>query len=279
MLATSALSKGIRLFNLADGKEIKTLESANTLRIDVSPDAIHLAAALLEKKIYIWDLRTNTVAFTLVGHTKYCNDVVFSPGGKMLASSSNDHNVILWDIEKAAAIHTFTGHTDDVVSLSYSNDGTMLASSGWDNTLKIWDLRPYNKEMIKEPPVVSIGVSLVKEEEEAVKKAFNNLTFETGSATIAASSFPSLDELAKVLVQKKEYMLLIEGHTDNVGAEDKNLALSKSRAEAVKKYLVSKSVDDKRLTSNGYGIKRPIADNKTDEGRKQNRRVEMKIVS
>lgn len=279
ILATSALSKGIRFFSLTGGMEIKVLESANTQRIDVSPNAIYLAAAMLDKKIFIWDLRTNTVAFKLIGHTKNCDDVAFSAGGKMLASSSDDNTVILWDIEKAAAIHTFIGHTDNITSLSYSNDGTMLASASWDNTIKVWDLRPYNKEMVKETPVVSIGVSLTKDDEEAVKKAFDNLTFGTGSSIIDATSFPSLDELSKILVQKKEFLLLIEGHTDNVGAEDKNLTLSKNRAEAVKKYLVSKSVEESRLTSNGFGAKRPIADNATEEGRKQNRRVEMKIVN
>lgn len=279
ILATSALSKGVRLFNLSDGREIKTLESANTQRIDVSPNAFYLAAAMLDKKIFIWDLRTNTVAFKLIGHTKNCDDVAFSPGGKMLASSSNDNTVILWDIEKASAIHTFIGHTDNIVSLAYSNDGTMLASAGWDKTIKVWNLRPYTKELVKEAPVVSIGVTLEKADEEAVKKAFDNLTFETGSAVIAKTSYPSLDELAKVLEQKKEFLLLIDGHTDNVGADDKNLALSISRAESVKTYLVSKGIEEKRLTSNGYGAKRPIADNTTEEGRKQNRRVEMKIVN
>ncbi len=278
ILCTSALMKGVRFFNLSDGAEIRTLESANTNRIDISPNAFYLSAAMLEKEIYIWDLKTNTVAFKLAGHKKYCNDVCFSPGGKMLASASNDRTVILWDIDKSSIIHTFIGHEKEVVSLAYSNDGTMLASAGWDNTLKVWDLRPYNKELVKEAPVVSIGVPLIQKEEETIKKAFDNLMFETGSATIASSSFPSLDELAILLVQKAEYMLLIEGHTDNVGAADKNLTLSKNRAEAVKKYLVSKSVDEKHLTASGYGANRPIADNGTDEGRKQNRRVEMKIM-
>lgn len=278
IISTAAINKSIKIYSLSTGQEIKSLEMANTERIDVSPNGNFIAAATLDKNIFIWNIQTSTQTFTLSGHKKYCRDVAFSSGGKMLASCSEDDKVILWDIEKGSAIHTFEGHTDNVTSISYSNDGTMLATAGWDGTLKIWDLRPYNVEMVKEAPVVSIGVVLETKVEDVLKDAFNNLNFETGSSTISASSFKSLDELAKTLITKKEYMLQIEGHTDNTGSEATNLNLSKNRALAVKKYLISKGVQETNLNSNGYGSKRPIADNKTEIGRKQNRRVEMKIV-
>lgn len=278
IISTAAIFKSIKIYSLADGHEIKTLEMANTERIDVAPNGNFIAAATLDKSVFIWNIQTGNQAFTLSGHKKYIRDVAFSSGGKMLASCSEDNMVILWDIEKGVAIHTFSGHSDNVTSISYSNDGTMLATASWDGTLKIWDLRPYNVEMVKEAPVVSVGVVLETKVEDVLKSAFNNLTFETGSATIAASSFPSLDELANTMIAKKEYMLMIEGHTDNVGSDATNLTLSKNRAQAVKKYLVSKGVEESKLISNGYGSKRPIADNKTEAGKKQNRRVEMKIV-
>jgi len=71
--------------------------------------------------------------------------------------------------------------------------------------------------------------------------------------------------------------LAIDGHTDNVGKPEKNQVLSDNRAASVKKYLVSKGVDESRLTSAGHGQDQPVADNKTAAGRAKNRRVELKL--
>jgi len=71
----------------------------------------------------------------------------------------------------------------------------------------------------------------------------------------------------------------IEGHTDNVGKAADNLKLSENRAKAVVSYLVSKNISITRLTSKGFGATKPIADNKTEEGKAQNRRTELKVVA
>ena len=94
---------------------------------------------------------------------------------------------------------------------------------------------------------------------------------------IVESSYAALDELAEVLKKKSTWKLDISGHTDNVGDDDKNMLLSKKRAESLKNYLVSKGIDASRLNTFYYGETKPIADNNTPEGRKKNRRVEMKI--
>lgn len=117
-----------------------------------------------------------------------------------------------------------------------------------------------------------------KEEQEIINTAFENLEFETGKSIIKASSFESLDGLAALLIKKTDWKLLISGHTDNKGDAKKNMKLSKDRAEAVKKYLISKGVDPAKLTAEWFGQTKPIADNATPEGRQKNRRVEMKIV-
>jgi outer membrane protein OmpA-like peptidoglycan-associated protein len=116
-----------------------------------------------------------------------------------------------------------------------------------------------------------------KEEQDVIKRAFDNLEFNTGKSTIRSTSFSSLDELAKLLVEKPKYKLLIEGHTDNVGKRSSNITLSKNRANAVKTYLVKKGVDASRFQVQWFGPDKPIADNSTEEGRQRNRRVEMTL--
>lgn len=117
-----------------------------------------------------------------------------------------------------------------------------------------------------------------QEAQEILNTAFENLEFNTGNAIIKQVSFASLDELAALLVKKKDWKLQISGHTDNVGDAQKNLILSKQRAEAVKAYLVSKGVEAKRLNTLFFGETQPIATNDTAEGRQKNRRVEMTVI-
>ena len=115
------------------------------------------------------------------------------------------------------------------------------------------------------------------EEEEILEFAFKNLQFETGESIILEESYPSLDALAEMLINKKTWILLIEGHTDDVGNAQDNLVLSKNRVESTKKYLVEKGVNGENLQLKYFGETQPIADNSTPEGRQKNRRVEMEI--
>lgn len=128
-------------------------------------------------------------------------------------------------------------------------------------------------------PITNKGCpEISKEVEEILKMAFDNLEFETGKDIIKDASLPSLTELAEVLVKKPEWRLQISGHTDNVGDDQKNMILSKKRAEAVKNFMVSKGIAADRLFPLYFGETMPIAPNDTPEGRQKNRRVEMKII-
>ena len=85
-----------------------------------------------------------------------------------------------------------------------------------------------------------------------------------------------LQEIVALLTNNADWELIIEGHTDDVGGGDSNLDLSRERADAVKRWLVDTGdVSEIRLTTVGYGLTRPIADNDSEEGRAQNRRVEL----
>jgi outer membrane protein OmpA-like peptidoglycan-associated protein len=128
-------------------------------------------------------------------------------------------------------------------------------------------------------PKTNKGCPVIEQEiVEVLQTAFDNLEFETAKDIIKDESKASLDQLAEVLVKKAAWKLDITGHTDNVGDDNKNLVLSKKRAESLKNYLVSKGIDASRLNTFYFGETKPIADNNTPEGRKKNRRVEMKIV-
>ena len=86
-----------------------------------------------------------------------------------------------------------------------------------------------------------------------------------------------MDNLAKFLIKDRTSNLIITGHTDNIGEESSNLQLSKHRAKAVVDYLIDKGIETERLTYSGLGSSQPIADNDTEKGRKQNRRVDFTI--
>jgi outer membrane protein OmpA-like peptidoglycan-associated protein len=114
--------------------------------------------------------------------------------------------------------------------------------------------------------------------EEIVITAFRNLNFDTNKSDIRAESFESLTKLAELLKKETSWKLKVEGHTDSVGSPESNLDLSKRRAASAKKYLVDKGVAVGMITDEGLGEVKPIADNKTVDGRQKNRRVVLIII-
>lgn len=117
--------------------------------------------------------------------------------------------------------------------------------------------------------------SLKPEEKEALKNAFDNLLFESGSDVIVETSFPSLNALARIMINNPATKLHLEGHTDDVGEDQANLLLSRKRAASTELYLENKGVQHSRITSDGYGETKPKLPNISDGNRKINRRVEM----
>ena len=110
-----------------------------------------------------------------------------------------------------------------------------------------------------------------------LQKAMQGIEFETGKATIKPHSFQILDLIADIFIENSNYIVEVQGHTDNTGKAELNKTLSQKRAEAVMNYLIGKGVPAERLSAVGYGPDVPIADNKTKAGRAKNRRVEFKI--
>jgi outer membrane protein OmpA-like peptidoglycan-associated protein len=101
------------------------------------------------------------------------------------------------------------------------------------------------------------------------------ITFETGKAAIKPESKPVIDQMIDLMKNNPDLKVEIQGHTDNVGQPDANKKLSQDRADAVKKALSDGGIAADRMTAAGYGDSKPVADNKTEEGKAQNRRVEL----
>ena len=110
------------------------------------------------------------------------------------------------------------------------------------------------------------------------KIVLNNLFFQAGKSILLPSSYPELDRLKQVLDDNPDIKIEVVGHTNNIGDIQKLVQLSEQRAEAVKKYLVSKGVSPDRISTKGYGPNKPIASNNTKAGRTKNQRVEFKII-
>ncbi len=105
-----------------------------------------------------------------------------------------------------------------------------------------------------------------------------NITFASGSSDIRGDFYNTLDGVGKVLAKFDETAIRIAGHTDSTGSLDLNQRLSESRADSVKRYLVSRGVAGGRVHTNGYGPRQPIASNATESGRQANRRVELELI-
>jgi outer membrane protein OmpA-like peptidoglycan-associated protein len=105
-----------------------------------------------------------------------------------------------------------------------------------------------------------------------------NITFATNDSSIRPEFYSTLNAVSTVLEKYNQTNVLVEGHTDNVGADQYNLQLSIRRAESVGNYLASQGVSVPRIRALGYGETQPLVANSTDDGRAQNRRVEIQLT-
>jgi outer membrane protein OmpA-like peptidoglycan-associated protein len=122
------------------------------------------------------------------------------------------------------------------------------------------------------------GCPVIKKEViEKINYAARNIFFAKGSDKLATTSYAALDEVVTILNNNPTLRLMIDGYTDNTGKAITNLELSQRRTDAVKKYLTDKGIPTRRLSALGHGADNPVADNSTEAGRTQNRRVELKL--
>ena len=119
--------------------------------------------------------------------------------------------------------------------------------------------------------------TLIKVTKERIEIS-QKVRFKTGRSKVLKTSFEMLDQVADAIVTNKIKKVLVEGHTDDVGAASTNMRLSQKRADAVRSYLIGKGVSADVLDAIGFGEIRPMVDEKTKAARAKNRRVEFKII-
>jgi outer membrane protein OmpA-like peptidoglycan-associated protein len=106
----------------------------------------------------------------------------------------------------------------------------------------------------------------------------NNIFFEVNKYELRDVSKTELNTLVDLMKKNPTMKIELSGHTDNSGIETENKVLSENRAKAVMEYLISNGIEAARLSAKGYGSTKPIADNKTEEGKQKNRRTEFVVT-
>lgn len=141
----------------------------------------------------------------------------------------------------------------------FYSDNFLMANKSPDST--------YIKNILLEPIASNASVVL------------KNIFFEVNKYELNPESQTELDNLVRLLNENPTMEIEISGHTDNVGKPSDNMVLSNNRAKAVVNFLISKKINPGRLVAKGFGETKPLADNKTEAGRLQNRRTEMRVIS
>jgi hypothetical protein len=128
---------------------------------------------------------------------------------------------------------------------------------------------------VAEPFILRIGLSPIKVGE---KMTLYNVFYETDSWELLSESLIELNRLYELLTENENIVIEVGGHTDSSGSDEHNQLLSQRRAESVKDYLISKGINSDRISHRGDGDTMPVSDNDTSEGRRRNRRTEIKIT-
>jgi outer membrane protein OmpA-like peptidoglycan-associated protein len=177
-------------------------------------------------------------------------------------------------IQKIGGTKTYEDRSDVYLRLQKGDIITWIHVHTWN------DGAGYDLNIVEEArmaqDIVADANSMAQDIKMTGKVAIYGIYFDFNKADVKPESEPTLKEIAKLLKQNPKLNLYVVGHTDNVGSMSANIDLSQRRAQAVLQVLTTKhGVDKKRLEAYGVGPLCPAAPNKTDEGRAQNRRVEL----
>jgi outer membrane protein OmpA-like peptidoglycan-associated protein len=182
---------------------------------------------------------------------------------KYISSKTRGANYDI-DYPFSTILDNFSNQLTNLYNITYKSEEASIPDS-----IEIALFSIGNKKLIRKTiPIIELGRKLIIE----------NLLFPVASSVLP-EKVKELDILADFMNAKQNIVIMIEGHTDNVGSEALNDRLSIDRSESVKAYLVKHGISQLRIQTKGYGKKRPLASNDTEFGRKLNRRTEIIIVA
>ncbi|MCI5777428.1 MAG: OmpA family protein [Bacteroidales bacterium] len=253
------------------GKEINTIDNECWYKISTDGKTAYFSKTLNDNQDIFWlnlpeKMRPNPVA-TVSGRLS-------DPHGKPVTA------VIKWeDLEQHKIIGQSQTDPEDgsffIILPMGRNYGYYIDDEQFFPLSSNLDLSKKNENVVIEN---NLNIATIQQMiDEKIPMPLNNLFFNTGDSTLLATS---VDELRRVanLIQKTGRKVEIGGHTDNTGDKVRNQLLSEARAMAAKSFLVEMGCDADKIITVGYGDSQNVADNKTTEGRRKNRRVEIRFV-
>src|SRR5690606_10328326 len=167
----------------------------------------------------------------------------------------------------------------EAISGSLNEAGDWVYNVGADKTITLSDGSTLD---VGENSSESKLASFIEDDNQTVSDttwfSLDRLFFETGSATLKSESQEQLNNIAGIMKSYPNVKLKIGGYTDNTGSAEANMKVSTERANAAMKELVALGISADRLSAEGYGQEHPIADNATEEGRAQNRRIDVRVT-
>jgi WD40 repeat protein/energy-coupling factor transporter ATP-binding protein EcfA2 len=142
VLATASKDRTVKLWDLGEGKLLRTLEGHTeaVTCVALSADGRLVASGSEDHTVKLWDANTGELRGTLANHTGTINGVQFTPDGRTLASASDDGTVKLWNVTVSPERMTLQGHERQALALAYSPDGKWVASAGGERTIRLWDV-------------------------------------------------------------------------------------------------------------------------------------------
>ena len=197
-----------------------------------------------------------------------------------VSGESLSSTVRIYNITDSAEVYTFFTDRNGVfkVSLVHGEDyGMHVSSQGYvfySDQFSLSEAVPYGRYdlFVELQPLADVGAR-----DDAKPIVLNNIQFEFGDSTLLESSVRELTLVLDMLMSRPDISIRVDGHTDDVGPEESNLALSEARARAVVAWLVDHGIADSRLSYRGFGESAPVASNEIAEGRRKNRRTDLII--
>jgi len=187
------------------------------------------------------------------------------------------------ETEKGLAIGALTGAAAGALIADKSGKGAALGAAG--GALVGGLIGNYMEQQRRDfekllAPEIASGVIRVEKlpDDRLLVGMTGETAFEVDSDQIQPGFYSTMDKISGVVNKYGKTELSIAGHTDSTGSADHNQELSERRAESVQEYLLSDNVYPARLSAAGYGKNRPIANNDSEEGKRQNRRVDITII-